>query len=207
MPISQIICRTMIIFAVWLFTTASTQEENQVGALERAKNQVTATAVDKTGLRALAPGNPLFQNETVTTGANARAELRLSDDTSLVLGEKSTVLLDEFVYDANGSAVINLATGAMRFVSSLSGHPGKLIIKTPAATIGVRGTDFWVGPIDGVYGVLLLGGKVDVSNEGGSVTLDTPRTGTLIQGPGIAPGPAVPWPDDRRIRALAKTDF
>lgn len=207
MAISNIILRLAVIFTVWSITTASTQEENQVGAVERVRNEVTAKTADQSGMRMLAVSNPLFQNEIVATGANARAELRLTDDTSLVLGEKSTVLLDEFVYDADGSAVINLTTGAMRFVSSLSGHPGKLTIKTPAATIGVRGTDFWVGPIDGVYGVLLLGGKVDVSNEGGSVTLDTPRTGTLIQSPGIAPGPAVPWPDDRRVRALSKTDF
>lgn len=207
MPISRIILRTMVIFAVCSQATVSAQPENQVGKLERAKNQVTAKAPDQTSARTLAASNPLFQNETVATGANARAELRLSDDTSLVLGEKAEVLLDEFVYDADGAAVINLTTGALRFVSSLSGHPGKLTIKTPAATIGVRGTDFWVGPIDGVYGVLLLGGKVDVENDGGKVTLDTPRTGTLIQGPDIAPGAPVAWPDDRRVRALAKTDF
>ncbi len=207
MPIVSMIRKAVIMTALAAIAPAMAETAMPVGKLERAKNQVTARTSDQDTARTLVVTNPLFQNETVTTGANARAELRLSDDTSLIMGEKSTVLLDEFVYDANGSAVINLATGAMRFVSSLSGHPGKLTIKTPVATIGVRGTDFWVGPIDGVYGVLLLGGKVDVSNEGGSVTLDTPRTGTLIQGAGIAPGPAVAWPDDRRIRALAKTEF
>ncbi len=207
MPIASMFRKAVIMTALAAIAPAMAETAMPAGKLERARNQVTARTADQGTARTLAVSNPLFQNETVATGANARAELRLSDDTSLVMGEKSTVLLDEFVYDTDGPAVINLATGAMRFVSSLSGHPGKLTIKTPAATIGVRGTDFWVGPIDGVYGVLLLGGKVDVSNPGGSVTLDTPRTGTLIQGADIAPGPAVPWPDDRRVRALSKTDF
>lgn len=130
-----------------------------------------------------------------------------ASETSLALGENAEVRLDEFVYDKDGSATINLVTGALRFISSANGHPGKLTIKTAVATIGVRGTDFWAGPIDGVYGVLLLTGKVEVSNSGGSVTLDTPRTGTLITGSDLAPGDAVPWPDDRRVRALSKTDF
>lgn len=179
-----------------------------MGKLQRAKNQVTATAAATPGnARVLDAGSAVFRNEMVATGAQARAGLRLADETSLVLGENAQVRLDEFVYDEGGSATINLVTGALRFVSAAGGHPGKLIVKTPAATIGIRGTDFWAGPIDGVYGVLLLTGKVEVSNEGGSVVLDTPRTGTLIAGAGIAPGDAVPWPDDRRVRALSKTDF
>lgn len=54
---------------------------------------------------------------------------------------------------------------------------------------------------------LIMGEKVEVSNSGGSTTLDVPGAGTLISGANIAPGDAAPWPDDRRVRALSKTDF
>lgn len=197
----------VLLFGLSLATPAMAQEAEHVGKLERAKNEVSAKPSEADPARALAAGNPVFRNEMVTTGAQARAELRLSDATALVMGENATVRLDEFIYDADGSATINLVTGALRFISAKAGHPGKLTIKTPVATIGVRGTDFWAGPIDGVYGVLLLTGKVEVSNAAGTVTLDTPRTGTLISGADVAPGDAVPWPDDRRVRALSKTDF
>lgn len=186
---------------------ALAQDAGHAGKVERVKNDVTALPSPADPARPLDVGNPVFRNEILHTGAQARAELRLSDATALVMGENAEVRLDEFVYDGDGSATINLVTGALRFVSSAKGHPGKLTIKTPVATIGIRGTDFWAGPIDGVYGVLLLTGKVEVSNAAGTVTLDTPRTGTLISGADIAPGDAVPWPDDRRVRALSKTDF
>lgn len=197
----------LLTFCIFTFTPLSAQDAQNIGKLERGRNEVSAKPVAQETSRALSAGNPVFQNDTVKTGKDARAELRLVDATRLIMGEKAEVLLDEFIYDKDGAAVINLAAGALRFISGKTGHPGELTIKTPVATIGVRGTDFWAGPIDGVFGVLLLSGEVEVSNSGGSVTLDTPRTGTLISGAGIVPGDAAPWPDDRRVRALSKTDF
>lgn len=186
---------------------AQTKEAPDIGRLERGRKEVTALPQAEVAPRALKTGDSVFQNDTVRTGKDARAELRLADETSLVMGEKAEVLLDQFIYDKDGDAVINLAAGALRFISGKTGHPGELTIKTPVATIGVRGTDFWAGPIDGVYGVLLLSGEVEVSNPGGSVTLDVPGAGTLISGGDVAPGSAAPWPDDRRVRALNQTDF
>lgn len=207
MPIMQTIRATALITALFGMGSAMAEPSDHVGKIEKAKNEVTAMPSATDPARPLTVGNPVYRNEMVKTGALARAQLRLEDETSLVMGENAEVRLDEFVYDKDGSATINLVTGALRFISSANGHPGKLTIKTPVVTIGIRGTDFWAGPIDGVYGVLLLTGKVEVSNSAGSVTLDTPRTGTLITGADVAPGDAVSWPDDRRVRALSKTDF
>lgn len=207
MLITHTLRAAFLIFGLCYLLPALANDADSVGNVVKARNEVSAKLSAAAPSRPLAVGNPVFQNEVVATGQQARAELRLSDDTSLVLGENAEVRLDEFVYDKTGSASINLVTGALRFVSSANGHPGKLTIKTAVATIGVRGTDFWVGPIDGVFGVLLLTGNVEVSNASGTVTLDTPRTGTLITGADVAPGDAVPWPDDRRVRALSKTDF
>lgn len=207
MPIMKTIHTTTLIVALLGIGSAMAEPLDHVGKIEKAKNEVSATPSATDPARPLTVGNPVYRNEMVKTGAQARAQLRLGDETSLVMGENAEVRLDEFIYDKDGPATINLITGALRFVSGANGHPGKLTIKTPVATIGIRGTDFWAGPIDGVYGVLLLTGKVEISNSAGSVTLDTPRTGTLITSADVAPGEAVPWPDDRRIRALSKTNF
>jgi hypothetical protein len=56
----------------------------------------------------------------------------------------------------------------------------KIGVTTPVAALAVRGTEFWAGPIDGQYRVLLLKGKVDVSNRAGAVRLSRPGTGTDI---------------------------
>ena len=75
------------------------------------------------------------------------------------------------------------------------------------AEIGIRGTDFWTGPIDGQFGVLLLDGAVTVSNPAGVVVLDQPGEGTNIAGPDSAPGPVTQWPQQKVDRALAAVAF
>jgi hypothetical protein len=107
---------------------------------------------------------------------------------------------------ANVDGVINLLKGAMRFTSGRLGHRSLRVV-TPVATIGIRGTDFWVGQIDGVYGVLLLSGAVEVSNDGGTVSLDEPLQGTTIFSQTVAPDRPGVWPGDRRARALAGVTF
>ena len=79
----------------------------------------------------------------------------------------------------------------------------KIAVSTPVADIGVRGTEFWGGPIEGRYGVLLLEGEVTVSNQAGSVTLSAAGQGTDIPSPLDAPGAVKPWGADKIARAVA----
>ena len=64
-------------------------------------------------------------------------------------------------------AAVNAAQGAMRFVTGKIGQMQKhdVTVVTREAALAVRGTDVWVGPIDGQYGALLLKGKVRVSGR------------------------------------------
>jgi hypothetical protein len=54
-------------------------------------------------------------------------------------------------------------------------------VTTPYAALAVRGTEFWMGPIDGHYGALLLKGKVAVRSGGSVVNLSHPNWGTDIR--------------------------
>jgi hypothetical protein len=100
--------------------------------------------------------------------------------------------------------------GAFRF---LSGQATKLAssdvsVTTPVAIIGVRGTEFWGGPIDNqALGVFLIEGAVSVSNTAGAQTLSAPGQGTNIAAPGAAPGPVTFWPQDKVNRAIATVTF
>lgn len=51
--------------------------------------------------------------------------------------------------------------------------------------------------------MLLLEGRVVVSNQAGTVTLSTPGQGTDIPSPLDAPGPVKPWPSDKIAKAVA----
>jgi len=55
----------------------------------------------------------------------------------------------------------------------------KIAVSTPVADAGIRGTEFWAGPLE-KYGVLLLEGEVRVSNQAGSVVLAKSGQGTDI---------------------------
>ena len=105
--------------------------------------------------------------ETVRDG---RVDIEFDDKTKLIVGPNSTVKLDRFVYDPNkssGEVAVNMSRGVLRFVTGrLSSQSYK--IKTPTATMGVRGTDFVVLVDEaGATMVSVLDGEVSMSSDGG----------------------------------------
>ena len=90
----------------------------------------------------LAPNKDVHSNETVKTGSGGQANLQFIDRTQLSVGPMSTVKLDKFVYNPDrgtGTVVVNATRGAYRFVTGVQ-DPRSYEIKTPYATLGVRGT-------------------------------------------------------------------
>lgn len=118
--------------------------------------------------RTLAAGDDVRQDEVIQVNADAQGELKLDDDTKLALGPGSRLVLDKFVYDSDkkaGSIVVDLAKGAFRFVTGIAAK-STYIIKTPNASITVRGTvfDVFVFPDKTVW-LLLHEGAVEVTGR------------------------------------------
>jgi ferric-dicitrate binding protein FerR (iron transport regulator) len=110
----------------------------KIGVAAVVKNQVTG------GGAPLSSGSGVHANEVITTGHGSSAQLLFVDQTSLMVGAKSEVKLDRFVYDpskGNGKVVMNAGKGVFRFVSGTQ-NSKSYQINTPVATIGVRGTVF-----------------------------------------------------------------
>ena len=135
----------------------------EIGDTVSVKNEVTAETGNDT--RKLAKGEKVFQNEILVTSPDATAEIQLLDKTKLAVGSSARIVLDKFIYDPNaapGSISINLAKGAFRFITGKS-PKAAYEIKTPTASMGVRGTVFDVFVADnGETVVLLHEGGVDV---------------------------------------------
>ena len=115
-----------------------------VGTAIESLNDVTGTLDALT--RAIGRGDGVSANEIVKTGAESTTHIAFLDDTMLTVGASSTIVLDRFVYNPQGSAddaVLNLTKGAFRFVTGKS-DPSKFEIRTQVATLGIRGTDFVV---------------------------------------------------------------
>jgi hypothetical protein len=158
---------TLNVRAAAVGTVTKVQNEAQIGA---------ATAV---------VGAPVQMNDRLRTGANARLQVTFHDNSSLTLGENANVVVDRFVFNPDKSSaevVLKATQGALRFAGGKieEMHHKDIVVKTPYAALAVRGTHFWAGHIDGQYGVLLLNGKLSVSNRAGAVVLSQPGWGTDI---------------------------
>lgn len=115
-----------------------------IGQATEAKNDVTGTLDEL--VRTIASGDGVSANEVVKTGAGSATLIAFLDDSVLNIGASSTVVLDQFIFNPEGSAdsaVLNLTKGAFRFVTGKS-DPSKFVIQTQVATLGIRGTDFVV---------------------------------------------------------------
>ena len=153
--------------------------ESVVGTVSRVQNQA------QVGTEAAVVGTPVHMNDRLRTGPNARLQVTFHDSSSLTLGENANVVVDRFVFNPQKSSAevaLRASAGALRFAGGKieQMHKKSIVVNTPVAALAVRGTHFWAGPIDGQYGVLLLNGKLGVSNRAGAVTLASPGMGTDI---------------------------
>jgi len=205
--------RRLIFAAVMLvsgFAAGQSAAQDAIGTVSRIQGEASGTRGGAT--RALGLNSSVFRNETVVTAETARLEVTLTDNTRLTLGEKAKLTLDTYVFDSaarRGTIKFGLI-GAFRFVS---GQVSKLAsadasVTTPVAVVGIRGTEFWGGPIDDqVLGVFLIEGAVGVSNAAGQQILNQPGQGTNIAAPGVAPGAVTFWAADKVSRAIATVTF
>ena len=120
--------------------SASAAAQSKIGVAAIVKNDVTQVGAGRA--EPISPGEDVVRDETVRTGGDSNAKLVFVDDTNLAVGPISTVRLDKFVFEGASTynqVGIELAKGAFRFTT---GHSEKRAydIKTPVATIGVRGT-------------------------------------------------------------------
>src|SRR4029450_10792963 len=166
-----------------VFAGGQVAGQEAIGTVSRIQGE--ASAVHGGATRALGLNASVFLNEIVSTGAAARLEVTFKDSARLTLGEKTTLTLDRFVFNpaARRGRIGFRVSGAFRF---LSGQVSKLArsdvtMTTPFATIGVRGTEFWGGPIDDqALGVFLVEGAVRVSNTAGAPNPDRAGQGTNV---------------------------
>jgi hypothetical protein len=125
-------------------------------------------------------GDPLQHNQVISTATASQAKLQFNDRTELQIAPVSSVKLDSFVYaNSNGikPIVFSATTGAFRFVSGV-GH--NYTVRTPTATLGVRGTTFAVRVLSDRTDVVLYTGEVSVCSRKTAVCRDLTGPCTYI---------------------------
>jgi hypothetical protein len=118
-----------------------------VGQVKVSKGTVH---VERDGKRLpAAVGMPIQQSDILITGADGTAGITFSDNSLLSTGPNSVLVVDRYAFDSTthaGHFDASLKKGSLAVVSGkmVKQSPGAMRVRTPAAIMGVRGTDFVV---------------------------------------------------------------
>ncbi len=160
-PSCSVACALALAFVASL--SGSARAATDIGKATAITTSVTGTLDSQSVV--LKSGDDIFANQTVTTNSAGVGQFEFRDRTKLAIGPGSTVVLDNFVYNPKSSGskvVIDLTRGSFRFITGQARHDA-YEIKTPTATIGVRGTafDVYVGNT-GELAIAMINGAVEV---------------------------------------------
>lgn len=141
--------RQTVAVAVTLFALAATgwAQANEVGQVKVAKGTVH---VEREGKRVPATvGMGIRQADTLVTGADGSAGITFSDNSLLSTGPNSVLVVDRYDFNSTthaGHFDASLKKGTLAVISGkmVKQSPDAMRVRTPAAIMGVRGTEFVV---------------------------------------------------------------
>jgi len=140
-------CALAVVFALTLCMPLAAGAADDVGRVKVAKGSVV---IERGGARLPATvGLRLLQGDVIATGRDGSAGVTFNDDTLLSVGPDSVLSVDRFAFDSTthqGSFESSLKKGTLAVVSGklAKQSPDAMKVKTPAAVLGVRGTEFLV---------------------------------------------------------------
>jgi hypothetical protein len=120
-----------------------------VGTVAHLSGPLIAKKPDGT-LKVLAVKSQVENGDTLVSEKNTYAQIKFIDNGEITLRPGTTFHIENFSYDANkpegDQASFDLVQGGLRSVTGLLGkrNKEKFALKTPSATIGIRGTTFTV---------------------------------------------------------------
>jgi len=166
------------------------------GEIGNITSQTRAAQITRKGDKILTEVNTPVEMRDLIQTLKGRANIKFVDDTKVSVTEYSKLLIDEFVYNPEkktGKLSLKAALGTIRYSSGKIAKNSRenVKIKSPTASVSVRGTDFTMNvQEDGASSFLLLPstdangnsyvGSIDVSTLGGTVTLDQAYEATTV---------------------------
>jgi hypothetical protein len=126
-------------------TATPAASQNQIAQVKTVSGQVKVER--DSGQTSPKAGDLLFEKDTIVTGADGSIGITFIDNTVMSAGPNSEISLEQFTFDSsnfNGSMLTELRKGTLSVVSGdiARSSPGAMKVRTPAATLGVRGTRF-----------------------------------------------------------------
>ena len=102
-----------------------------------------ATAIRNGVSVILNQGDTVHKGDVVQSGSDSTLGITFIDGTVFGLASNARMVLNEMVYDPNGSdnkSLLSLVQGTISFVAGATAKKGDMKVDTPVATMGIRGT-------------------------------------------------------------------
>lgn len=132
-------------FLLILLSLSFTSFADGIGKIKTLSGQVS---IEREG-KLITPkaGDTLYQTDKILTGKDGTVGMLFDDDSRISAGPNSVLALDKFVFDpktSDGNFDVSMKKGTLSVISGklTAKTPGALKVKTPAAILAVRGTEF-----------------------------------------------------------------
>jgi len=127
---------------------AAKLDEKSAGQVIKIHGVVSAIVASTSNSRELYLGSPVFEEDTLKSEGDSYAVLQFKDGGKYTVQENSEFLIAQYRFSGNDSptdrAFLKLLSGGLRTISGAIGKTNRQAfnLKTPVATIGIRGTRF-----------------------------------------------------------------
>jgi len=142
--------------------------------------------------RLLATGADLEAGDRLRTDARGSLQVLFQDGSSMALGPDAELTLDEYLYkpeQKGGTLGVSLGRGLMRFVGGAISKENAVTVRTPTATIGIRGGIAIIESGATTTATLLYGLEMTVEAGGRTVRLERPGFRVAIGADGMPETP------------------
>ncbi|MBV6322669.1 FecR domain-containing protein [Duganella violaceipulchra] len=183
--------------ALLLWSCAALAVAAQVaGVVVQASGSMTARSPSG-AVKPLKAQSEVESGDALATAAGAWALVRFIDNSELTLKPGTTVVVDQFTFDGDrpegDRAAFTLVKGGLRSLTGILGkrNKDKFAMKTPSATIGIRGTTFFLEYLTGEgdaepspglepgLHVHVSAGGISIVNEAGQFQYDPGQFGYI----------------------------
>ena len=159
-----------IIISTLLLLITTVSSEEIIGTADKIIGKVYKKRISDI----INAGDNLFYNQFVQTTDGSAASIKFEDGTFLHIGPNSVMQLDDLVYSKKSKVLtgyLNLTKGIFQFAND---HKTKMYVtlKTPVATIGIRGTKFAAYAKQSYSELAVTDGNINSLTKFGSYNLD-----------------------------------
>ncbi len=136
-----------VIALILVLAPFAARADEPIGQIKTESGTVTVERAGK--VQPVAIGDHVFQADNIVTAPGGSVGITFADNSMMTLGPDSRLALDQFRFDSttqDGVFDSSLQKGTLAVKSGQIVHqtPEAMHIRTPAALLGVRGTEFVV---------------------------------------------------------------